>query len=168
MAFTGILSKNSGTKMMFKKCILAFIVLTLSEFAFAQYEEDADLLNEIALTSQGIEQEFEAIIQSLDQKEHLLGGLFLRTSQNIHDMAQHARTLLLLIEVVDQNRIVYATKFFNSDVVIFKSTLDRDLSALREIGAKTQSSVLRKAADDLSKQAVEFQLLLGEIYSKGR
>jgi len=154
--------------MMLKKYILASIVLTLSQFACAQFEEDADLLNEIALTSQGIQQEFEAKILGLDQREHLLAGLFLRTSQNVHDTAQHARTALLLVEVVDPKRIGYATQLFNVDMVIFTTALARDVEVLGEISSKTGSSLLRKASDDLGSQVVEFQRLVHEIRGKGR
>lgn len=153
---------------MLKKYIFALLVLTLSQFACAQFEEDADFLNEIALTSQGIQQEFEAKILGLDLKEHLLAGLFLRTSQNVHDTAQHARTVLLLVEVVDPKRIGYAIQLFKLDMAMFTTALARDADALREISSKSDSSLMRKASDDLGSQVVEFQRLLHEIRSKGR
>jgi hypothetical protein len=148
--------------------IIACIVLTMSQYALAQYEEDIDLINEIALASKGIQQEFEAHITSLDAKEHLLAASFLRTSQNVHDTEQHARTILLLIEVVDPSRIHYATQFFNADVAMFNSVLTRDVDALRDVAAKTRSDLVRKSSEDLLVQVIEFQRLMREIRGKGK
>lgn len=154
--------------MALKNYVLACILLTMSQFASAQYEEDIDLINEIALASKGIQQEFEAKLGTLDANEQLLAGSFLRTSQHVYDTAQHARTILLFIEVVDQRRIHYATQFFNADIAMFKRGLILDVDALGDISAKTRSSTVRKFSDDLLTQILEFQRLMHEIQGKGK
>ena len=112
--------RGSETKMKMKNFIVAFIVLMSTQLGFAQSEEDIDSLNEITGVSHHLQQEFESYLGNLDGKELLLAGLFLRSSQSVYDTAQHARTVLLFIELVDKTRIDYANMFFNADLKMLK------------------------------------------------
>lgn len=150
---------------------LRFLIIAITVFsnqlAFAQYEEEIDLLDQISHSTRDLQQAFKAKFLDLHSELGPTVGHYLLVNQRVYDLAVHARTTFLLIEIVDRTRVEYAKGIFNADVAMFQSALLSSNYDLDKILSETKNSNIQDFTEKLKIQILDFQSIVQNVQARG-